>query len=342
VFGWLNSLERTFCLSDVFERGVPTVPMGLHLKRERTPSRFGEAVGWLRILILDRLEILPRSVVLILALCLCILVGVTDSICGPEFSFVTLYFIPIFIGAWFLGRIAGFFLSFACALTWLITQMIGRSFQDYNFAIYWNDFMELLLFLMTTVVVSSLRGALDRENGLARKDHLTNIPNRRHYYELVEAEVKRNQRYGDPFTVVLMDIDNFKLINDNKGHFEGDILLQRVALSIASAVRNTDTVARVGGDEFAMLLPNTEEESALKVVEKLDLQLKVDVEKRWPITFSVGVVTYNKTDGNIDNVIGLADQIMYKVKKTGKNAMSHEVVGSPKSLFDFDFENRPN
>ena len=321
---------------------MPKVPLGLHLKHERILCHFGEADGSLRILILDRLENLPRSMVLILALCLCVLVGVVDSLCGPEFSFVTLYFIPIFIGAWSLGRVAGYFLSFACALTWLITQMVGRLSHSYNFAIYWNDFMELMLFLMTATVVSSLRGALDRENGLARTDHLTGIPNRRYYYELVESEIKRNQRYGDPFTVIFIDIDNFKHINDNNGHSEGDALLRRVALSIASALRNTDTAARIGGDEFAILLPNTGEESALRVAKKLSQQLKIDIENKWPITFSVGVVTHNKTNGNIDDVIGLADRIMYKVKNAGKNSMRHEVVGLPESVFGSDFENTLN
>jgi diguanylate cyclase (GGDEF)-like protein len=269
-------------------------------------------------------------------------VGVVDSHCGPEYSFVTLYFIPIFIGAWFLGREAGYFLSFACALTWLITQLIGRPFHDYNSAIYWNDFMGLMLFIMTAVVVSSLRGALDREHGLSRTDHLTDIPNRRRYYELVEAEINRNQRYGEPFTIVFIDIDNFKFINDNLGHTEGDALLRRVALSMASAVRNTDTVARVGGDEFALLLPNTGEIFARRVAKKLSLQLQLDIENTWPITFSLGLVTYNQTNGNINDVIGLADRHMYKVKNAGKNSMSHETVRSAESVFGPDFGNNLN
>jgi len=314
------------------------VPLRLHLKHERVYCHFGDADGWLRIQIVDRLEYLPRSIVLILALCLCILVGVVDSICGPEYSFVTLYFIPIFIGAWYLGRLAGYFLSFACATTWLITEMLGRPFQGYNFAIYWNDFMELMLFLMTAIVVSSLRGALDRENELARTDHLTELPNRRFYYELVASEIRRNQRYGDPFTIVFIDIDNFKIINDKQGHTEGDSLLHRIAGSMASSVRNTDTVARVGGDEFALLLPNTGEVSAQRVAKKLSQQLKIDIEGKWPITFSLGLATYNQTNGNIDDVIGLADMNMYKVKNGGKNSMSHEVVGLPRSVVDSDVE----
>lgn len=277
--------------------------------------------------LIDLLARVPRSVVTALALLLCVVVGVVDGINGPDYSLVPFYLIPVVLAAWFVGRRAGYLISCASALAWLIAEMTGRHYYRLDFALYWNYFMKLLLFLLTALVVSALKGALERENGMARTDHLTDLPNRRHYYELVAGEMRRNHRYDEPFTVVYLDIDDFKTVDDTMGHEEGDKLLRRVATIIAAAIRETDTVARLGGDEFALLLPETAEESALTVAAKVRQQLKMDVESRWPVTFSMGLVTYLKSPATIDEVIGRAGRLMYEVKEVSKDALRREVVG---------------
>jgi diguanylate cyclase (GGDEF)-like protein len=193
--------------------------------------------------------------------------------------------------------------------------------------VYWNDFMELLLFLLTALVVSALKGAFEREKAIAHTDHLTGLPNRRHYYEIVTAEMRRNHRYDEPFTVAYLDIDHFKNVNDTMGHAEGDKLLRQVATVIAAAIRETDTVARLGGDEFALLLPETAGDSALSVAAKVRQRLGSDVESRWPVSFSMGLVTYLKSPATIDEVIGRADRLMYQVKDGSKDGLRREVVG---------------
>lgn len=95
----------------------------------------------------------------------------------------------------------------------------------------------------------------------------------------------------------------------------------------AAAIRQTDTVARLGGDEFALLLPETDGESALSVAAKVRQQLKRELEGRWPVSFSMGLVTYLKSPATIDEVVGRADGLMYEVKKKGKDALRWEVVG---------------
>lgn len=277
--------------------------------------------------LVDLLARLPRSVVTALALLLCVVVGVADGISGPDYSLVPFYLVPVILASWYVGRKAGYLLSCASAMAWLMAEMTGRHYYRLDFALYWNDFMELLLFLLTALVVSALKGALERENGMARTDHLTDLPNRRHYYELVAGEMRRNHRYDEPFTVAYLDIDNFKTVNDTMGHAEGDKLLRQVAAIIAAAIRETDTVARLGGDEFALLLPETAGESALSVAAKVRQQLKKDVESRWPVSFSMGLVTYLKSPATIDEVIGRADRLMYEVKEESKDALRREVVG---------------
>ncbi|MDD2733679.1 MAG: GGDEF domain-containing protein [Desulfuromonadaceae bacterium] len=277
--------------------------------------------------LVDLLERMPRSGITAVALSLCVVVGVLDGTTGSDYSLVPFYFVPVVLAAWFVGRKAGYLLSLAGALAWLLAEMVGRERYHFEFALLWNDLMELLLFLLSALVVSSLKGALERENGMARTDQLTGISNRRHYLELVTGEMRRNHRYKEPFTVAYLDIDKFKTINDAMGHAEGDKLLRQVANVIVSAIRETDTVARLGGDEFALLLPNTAEESALTVAAKVRQQLKKDVESCWPITFSMGLVTYMKSPATIDEVIGRADRLMYEVKEESKDALRYEVVG---------------
>jgi diguanylate cyclase (GGDEF)-like protein len=259
---------------------------------------------------------LPRSVVTLLVLFFCVAVGIADALNGPDYSLVPFYLVPVVLAAWFVGRRAGYFISCVSALTWLVAEMSGRNYYQPDFPMYWNDLMELLLFLLAALVVSALKGALERENEISRTDHLTGMPNRRHYYELVAGEIRRNHRYGEPFTVAYLDIDNFKAVNDTRGHAEGDTLLRQVATIIATTIRETDTVARIGGDEFALLLPETAGESALTVAAKVRRQLKMAVESRWPVSFSMGMVTYLKSPATIDEVIGRADRLMYEVKET--------------------------
>jgi len=270
---------------------------------------------------------LSKPAVTALSLLLCLVVGVVDWVSGPDYSFAPFYLIPVIVTAWFVGRRVGYALSLASALAWLLAELAGRRRYQGEFSLYWNDLMELLLFLLAALVVSALKGALERENEMARTDHLTGKPNRRQYFELVAGELRRNHRYGEPFTIAYLDIDNFKTVNDTVGHAEGDELLRQVAASISASIRDTDTVARLGGDEFALLLPETAGDSALTAAAKVRRQLKIDVESRWPVTFSMGLVTYLKAPATIDEVIGRADRLMYQVKEEGKDALRLEVVG---------------
>jgi diguanylate cyclase (GGDEF)-like protein len=277
--------------------------------------------------LVDHLTSLPRWIVTLLALLVCVVVGVIDWLSGPDYSLVPFYLVPVTLSAWFAGRKAGYLLACVSALAWLMAEVAGKDYSKLGSAVYWNDFMELLLFLLTALVVSALKGAFEREQEIARTDHLTGLPNRRCYFEIVTAEIRRNHRYYEPFTVAYLDIDYFKNVNDTLGHAEGDKLLRQVATVIAAAIRETDTVARLGGDELALLLPETSEESALSVAAKVRQQLKKEVEIHWPVSFSIGMVTYLKSPATIDEVLGRADRLMYEVKEQGKDALRWEVVG---------------
>jgi len=167
-----------------------------------------------------------------------------------------------------------------------------------------------------------LETALQAEKRKSRFDYLTNIPNRRTFYEAVEAEAQRAQRYGRPTTVAYLDIDNFKAVNDQFGHAEGDEVLKRVAGTIHSNIRRTDMAARLGGDEFAILLPETDARASEVVVSKIRDCLEQEIAQRtWPISFSIGVVTFEKPLESAVAMINKADELMYDVKRQGKNSI---------------------
>jgi len=169
---------------------------------------------------------------------------------------------------------------------------------------------------------------LEREKELARTDVLTGLANRRAFYEALQAERARAARYRRPITLACVDLDNFKKVNDTLGHAVGDELLARVADVLRKTLRLSDTVGRLGGDEFALLLPETDAPSAEALLEKLRSILRRSMEaKNWPVTFSIGAATFLETPPSMEHMIRTADELMYAVKKSGKNRISVVLIG---------------
>jgi diguanylate cyclase (GGDEF)-like protein/PAS domain S-box-containing protein len=173
-----------------------------------------------------------------------------------------------------------------------------------------------------------LRKALEREKNVARVDFLTGILNRRGFYEIAVLESQRSRRYKRPLSLVYVDLDNFKMVNDSLGHDSGDEVLVHVAATIQRAVRGSDVVARLGGDEFSVLLPESNQEHGMVVVQKLRKHLLEAMrEKNWPITFSVGVTSFLTVPESVDEMIREADRAMYSVKLKGKDSVAAHAIG---------------
>ncbi|HZR29221.1 MAG TPA: diguanylate cyclase [Terriglobales bacterium] len=165
---------------------------------------------------------------------------------------------------------------------------------------------------------------LEAEKKLARSDALTNLANRRAFYEQAEVERKRAVRYARPMSMAYVDLDNFKRVNDTSGHEAGDQVLITVASILQNNLRAEDLAARLGGDEFALLLPEAGHASAAFVMNKLHhLLTSAMQEKQFPITFSMGVVTYDTAPESTEIMVQKADEVMYEVKRQGKNSIRH-------------------
>ncbi|MBU1906311.1 MAG: diguanylate cyclase [Candidatus Omnitrophica bacterium] len=150
---------------------------------------------------------------------------------------------------------------------------------------------------------------------LAAVDGLTGLYNRRYFKELMQHEVAKLQRYASNLSLLMIDIDDFKIYNDTYGHPAGDDLLRKLSKLLRAAMREMDYVCRYGGEEFVVVLPQTDKKGAEIVAERLRAQAGLYL----PTTLSIGVATYPEDGQQIDVLIEKADAAMYKAKKGGKN-----------------------
>jgi len=158
----------------------------------------------------------------------------------------------------------------------------------------------------------------------ARTDSLTKLFNRRHIIEKMEAEKKKIQNGGKAFSLILSDIDDFKKFNDNYGHDCGDFVLVLAADVMRSNVRKQDVISRWGGEEFLLLLPETEMSAAKSVAERILKGFSDNFYEynhyRLKISMTFGISTYSPSD-SIDSCIKMADESLYEGKKSGKNCI---------------------
>lgn len=163
----------------------------------------------------------------------------------------------------------------------------------------------------------------EKSQQLATWDALTSIFNRRYFYELALAEFKRSDRYKSPLSIIMLDIDHFKYINDKYGHLTGDQILISFVKRVQNELRTSDVFARYGGEEFIILLPETENQQAVQVAERMRI---VTAEKPFTnkksspyITISLGVATLDESCDNLDTLIDRSDKALYEAKQIGRN-----------------------
>ncbi|OGI00997.1 MAG: hypothetical protein A2Y25_07785 [Candidatus Melainabacteria bacterium GWF2_37_15] len=162
---------------------------------------------------------------------------------------------------------------------------------------------------------------------LAITDSLTKLFIRRHFEFQLENEIKRCARYKHHVSLLMMDIDNFKSINDNYGHQTGDEMLKKIALVILETIRKIDMASRYGGEEFALILPETYKENARKIAERLRKKISgISIKTKGGVeispTISIGIASYPVDAEDKHTLIGHADEALYFVKKMGKNCVA--------------------
>jgi diguanylate cyclase (GGDEF)-like protein len=172
---------------------------------------------------------------------------------------------------------------------------------------------------------------LSRSRDLAMRDDLTKAFNRRFFDSYLDEEIERARRYGSLFSIIFLDLDDLKMVNNFYGHLTGSRTLQEVAKRILGAVRTIDKVVRFGGDEFCIILPETDQEQAIAVANRVRKSLTatsfmIDGNVEISITASFGIATYPTHGLTKDDLIRQADAAMYRVKATTKNAVGVATV----------------
>ncbi len=168
-----------------------------------------------------------------------------------------------------------------------------------------------------------LKAAKKQAEKLAQKDPLTGLNNRRAFFDQGNRIVKQASRFNHPISVIMADLDHFKNINDTYGHTVGDKVLQSISKLLQHTIREIDIVARMGGEEFAFVLPETDSDEAVNLAERLRLETeKASVahkESTIKITASFGVYSCSATDETLESMLTKADDAMYIAKKKGRN-----------------------
>ena len=258
----------------------------------------------------------------LLVLSLTALTLLADYVVGPEISLGIFYLAPISITAWYGSLLPACLLSVLCsALTILVAQQGWQT----TVVMLWGGVAHVVFFYVVSRLLVRLKTVLEDEKVLSRTDHLTGVLNRRALFEQMELIFNLARRQRTPLTLVYLDVDKFKQINDSEGHKAGDAVLSAVAGSLLKHRRRTDLVGRLGGDEFAMALPDTDHHAARMLLDGLCKQISAVQIPFGEITCSVGVATFVALPSGVTEAISFADTCMYEVKQRGGDGIAFTV-----------------
>jgi diguanylate cyclase (GGDEF)-like protein len=272
--------------------------------------------------------------ILTLSTCGVAAVGAVDYLTGYEFSVTFFYLLPVAFASWYAGRGASVGIAALSCVTWYLADAASGHSYRYPAIPVWNALIRFMIFVVNGLLLRALRDSLLRQRELAHTDALTGVWGRRAFEERLEHDLALARRNGCPLTIAFLDLDDFKVLNDTRGHVVGDRALRATAQALKGATRRADMVARLGGDEFALVLPDTPGPGATEAVAKLMQGVKEALGPVAPeVTCSVGVVTFEGTVPQLDEAVRAADDLMYQAKQEGRNrvvfAVARERAGTP-------------
>jgi diguanylate cyclase (GGDEF)-like protein len=228
-----------------------------------------------------------------------------------------LYLVPVLLVTWYEGVLWGGAFALATAVLRIIIEL-DQGGSTAGVALL-NQLTYMAVAGITIVGFRHIRRTQSQLEDLAIHDPLTRVYNARAFTDRLGQELKRNRRYGRPLALLYLDLDDFKRVNDSHGHRTGDAVLKLVAEAIRRAVRQADILGRMGGDEFAVLMPETGGDLADAAAARLSNELRTAFQGTPAVTASIGVVSCSGAETDVDEVLHQADQAMYAAKRQGKN-----------------------
>lgn len=265
-----------------------------------------------------------------------VVVWVVDLYTGVHVRIFPLYFLPLALAAKRLGLRGALLASLLASVAWVMAQYLGG--REYPYWVYWpiNFVTQGAAFVLVSWLVARLETRLASERLLSRTDALTGLLNSRAFHEHAARALSHTQLSNQAVTLAYLDLDRFKQVNDRFGHEAGDRLLSVIGLLLKSKLGRSGLVARVGGDEFAVLLPGFDKAAATQLLEEARCALLASPEvSAVGVSASIGGVSHQHGLITLNELIRQADAQMYEVKSAGRNAVrvtqSAELTAQPEA-----------
>jgi diguanylate cyclase (GGDEF)-like protein len=276
----------------------------------------------------------PRPVVVALGLATVAAIAILDYMTGPQVLLSVFYLLPVMAVAWATrSTVCALIVASSTALIGPLEALL-KGFVHISLAVaIWNGAMRLVMFCIVLYLLERMRLLVEQLQEQAMADALTGLANLRALREVIAHEIERSRRFNHPLALAYMDVDEFKQINDRDGHEAGNRVLVSLASVARATIRSVDTVARVGGDEFVVLMPETDAEAALPLADRLSEAFSRAVTFHdAPVTCSIGLASFERAPESVDQTLAAADALMYEAKAAGGNAVQAREVESLKRV----------
>ena len=267
----------------------------------------------------ERPPLVRLAIVLSGGLGLTLLVYWINGATPPAVKLGLLYLLPVLFVTWYGGLAWGTLFAIGAMVLRLVMELEQQAPMTTVRLAVLNQVPFALVAGIGMFAFHYMRRTQRELRHLAIHDPLTRVLNARAFSERLGRELDRNRRYVRPMALLYLDLDNFKEVNDTRGHQTGDAVLKLVADAITETLRQVDVVGRMGGDEFAILMPETDGVLAEAAAHRLSLSLARGFSGTPAVTGSIGVVSCSGTEAGADELLRQADRAMYEAKRAGKN-----------------------
>jgi diguanylate cyclase (GGDEF)-like protein len=276
----------------------------------------------------ERLSGLPRPLLLLVGLVLVAAIGALDYVTGPRVLLSIFYLLPVMLVAWSTESTGyGAVVVVATCLVGPLEAVISDYHYNSLAAALWNGLVRLAVFGIVLYLMQQVRDLVARLEEQAGLDELTGVANLRAFRDIAAREIERSRRFHHGLSLAYIDIDDFKGTNDRLGHDAGDRTLIALATLALATARSVDTVARIGGDEFVIVMPETGADAALPLVTRLREALpRVATLGDAGATCSIGLASYGRAPDTVEEMLAAADALMYQAKAAGKDRVRHALL----------------